>query len=362
MIDIDTKQLVIMFFVALVVALIVTPFVKKLAIYMGAVDKPNHRKVHSRIMPRLGGLAIYIAFLAAYLWVAPQNKLTWGIIAGGTIIVITGLIDDRFQISPKLKLLGQLIAAIVVVGSGLTVEFINLPFSGIFIFGWLSIPITILWIVGVTNSVNLIDGLDGLAAGVSAIATTAILIVALIMGNEEVSMLSVALLGATLGFLYYNFYPAKIFMGDTGALFLGFMLASMSILGFKYVTLFAFVMPILILGVPISDTIFAIIRRKINKKPIYEADKNHLHHRLLQLGLSHRQTVLVIYGISVLFGLSAIFFNQATLWGAIIILGLLLIVLEIGIEAIGLLGKNHRPLLNRIEKVTDRQSQKEQNL
>lgn len=361
MIDIYT-QLVILFVVALVVALIVTPLVKKLAIYWGAVDKPNHRKVHSRIMPRLGGLAIYIAFLASYLWVAPQNKLTWGIIAGGTIIVITGVLDDRFQISPKLKLLGQLIAAIVVVASGLTVEFINLPFDGVFIFGWLSVPITILWIVGVTNSINLIDGLDGLAAGVSAIATTAILVVALIIGNEEVSLLSVALLGATLGFLYYNFYPAKIFMGDTGALFLGFMLASMSILGFKYVTLFAFVMPILILGVPISDTIFAIIRRKVNKKPIYEADKNHLHHRLLQLGLTHRQTVLVIYGISALFGLSAIFFNQATLWGAIIILGLLLIALELGIEAIGLLGKNHRPILNRIQKVTDRQHHKSQNL
>jgi len=352
-------KLILLFVIALTIALILTPFVKKLAIRWGVIDKPNHRKVHIRTMPRLGGLAIFVAFLASYLLITPKSDITWGILAGAVIIVIIGALDDKFQISPKLKLLGQLIAAIVVVASGLKIEFINLPFEGVLPFYWLSVPITIIWIVGITNSVNLIDGLDGLAAGVSAIATGTIFVVALMMGNEEVSFLSAALLGATIGFLFYNFYPAKIFMGDTGALFLGFMLASMSILGFKYVTLFAFIMPILILGVPISDTFFAIIRRWVNKKPIYEADKNHLHHRLLQLGLSHRQTVILIYGISMIFGISAIFFNQATLWGAIGILGLLIFALELGAEAIGLVGKTHRPIINSVQKVINKQDEKQ---
>lgn len=354
--------LVLGFIISLVVALLVTPIVKKIAIHWGVVDEPNHRKVHSKLMPRLGGLAIYIAFFTSFLWIAPKSNLTWGILIGGTIIVLTGVIDDKYQISPKFKLLGQLVAAIVVVLSGLKVEFINLPFDGIQTFGVLSIPITIFWIVGVSNAINLIDGLDGLAAGVSGIATATILVMSLILGNNTVSLLSVALLGAIIGFLFFNFHPAKIFMGDTGALFLGYMLASMSILGFKYVTLFAFVMPILILGVPISDTFFAIVRRLVNKKPISEADKNHLHHRLLQLGLSHRQTVIVIYGVSIMFGLSAIFFTQATLWGAVLIVGLLLIALELAVEAIGLVGKSYRPILGRVQRISQKQQQKHQNL
>ncbi|OEF99771.1 undecaprenyl-phosphate alpha-N-acetylglucosaminyl 1-phosphate transferase [Vulcanibacillus modesticaldus] len=350
------------FIISLLSALFITPFVKKIAIYWGAVDQPNHRKVHSRIMPRLGGLAIYLAFLISFLLIGPKNILTWGILAGGTIIVLTGALDDRYQLSPKVKLLGQLIAAIVVVASGLKVEFINLPFDGIFIFGWLSIPITIVWIVGISNAINLIDGLDGLAAGVSAIATATILIMSLLIANNTVSLLSVALLGAIIGFLFFNFHPAKIFMGDTGALFLGFMLASMSILGFKYVTLFAFVMPILILGVPISDTFFAIVRRMVHNKPISEADKNHLHHRLLQLGLSHRQAVIFIYFVSMLFGASAIYFSQATLWGALLILGLLLLALELFVEAIGLVSKSYRPILDSIRKIFIKNEQKQENL
>lgn len=348
-----------MFALSLVLALIITPFIKKLAIRLGVVDKPNHRKVHTNIMPRLGGLAIYLAFLIAFLIFIPKNNLTWGILLGSTIIVITGVIDDKYQISPRLKLLGQVIAATVVVLFGLQVEFINLPFDGQFTFGWLSIPFTILWLVGVTNAINLIDGLDGLAAGVSGIATATILAVALIMGNDNVSLLSMALLGAVIGFLFFNFHPAKIFMGDSGALFLGFMLSSMSILGFKYVTLFAFVMPVLILGVPISDTIFAIVRRYVNKKPISQPDKNHLHHRLLQLGFSHRQTVILIYVISAFFGISAIFFNQATLWGAVLIVGLLLLALEIGVESIGLVSKSYRPVIKGVQRIYQREEHKQ---
>ncbi|WP_047150876.1 MraY family glycosyltransferase [Aneurinibacillus tyrosinisolvens] len=345
------------FILSLVVTLLATPLVKRFAIYIGAVDKPNHRKVHQRLMPRLGGLAIYIGFSIAYLAFFPPSQEATGIFLGGSIIVIVGALDDRFELSPKLKLLGQIAAALVVVYSGLRIEFINLPFEGILSFdwGWLAIPITVFWLIGITNAVNLIDGLDGLAAGVSGIATAAMMIMALLMGNLVVALYCVILLGGIIGFLFYNFHPAKIFMGDTGALFLGFNLAALSIMGFKYVTLFSFIIPILILGVPLSDTIFAMLRRYLNKKPISVADKEHLHHCLLGLGLSHRGAVLSIYGLSVLFATAAIIFSQSTLWGALIIVGVLLFVLQLGAELIGWFGQKKKPLLEtarRIKQIT----------
>ncbi len=350
-------DLAIGFSIALITVLLITPLVKRLAIWWGAVDQPNQRKVHAKIMPRLGGLGIYIAFLIAFLFIAPKTLLTYAILLGATIIVITGALDDRYQLSPKVKLVGQMIAALVVVFAGLQVEFVNLPFEGVWNFGWFGIPFTLFWIIGITNAVNLIDGLDGLAAGVSGIGTAVIFVMSFIIGNPTASYLSVILLGAIIGFLFYNFHPAKIFMGDTGALFLGFMLASMSILGFKYVTLFAFIVPILILGVPISDTFFAIIRRWVNNKPISEPDKNHLHHRLLQIGFSHRQTVIIIYLVSMLFGTSAIFFTQATLWGSILIVGIILLGLELAVEAMGLLGKTYQPIIGSLRKVLQKEPQ-----
>jgi UDP-GlcNAc:undecaprenyl-phosphate GlcNAc-1-phosphate transferase len=333
------------FFVAMAISLLTTPLVKKLAIWWGAVDKPDHRKVHTRIMPRMGGLAIYIAFTVCFFIFVPLTTEALGIFIGGTLIVITGALDDRYQLSPKAKLLGQLIASLIVIWAGLRVNFINLPFEGQVYFEWLTIPITLLWLVGVTNAVNLIDGLDGLAAGVSGIAITATMIMAFLMGNTLALILSIILLGAVVGFMYFNFHPAKIFMGDTGALFLGFNLAALSILGFKQLTVIAFLVPILILGVPLSDTFYAIVRRIVNKKPISEPDKNHLHHCLLSMGYSHRKTVVMIYGISAMFALSAVMFSQSTLWGAALIVGAVLILLELGSETIGLVGKKNRPLI-----------------
>lgn len=332
---------------AMAITLATTPFVKKLAILWGVVDQPDYRKVHTRIMPRMGGLAIYIAFTVCFFLFVPLSKEALGIFIGGTIIVITGVVDDKYQLSPKSKMLGQLIAAAIVIGMGLKVEFINLPFEGQVYFKWLSIPITLFWLVGVTNAVNLIDGLDGLAAGVSGIAILATAVMAFLMGNTLALLLCVILLGSVIGFLFFNFHPAKIFMGDTGALFLGFNLAALSILGFKQLTVIAFLVPILILGVPLSDTFYAIVRRIVNKKPISEPDKNHLHHCLLSMGLSHRGTVIIIYMISALFALSAVLFSQSTLWGAAIIIGLILILLELGSEFIGLVGnsRKNRPLL-----------------
>ncbi|BAU26498.1 UDP-GlcNAc:undecaprenyl-phosphate GlcNAc-1-phosphate transferase [Aneurinibacillus soli] len=338
------------FIAALVVTIVATPLVKAFAIRIGAVDKPNHRKVHQRLMPRLGGLAIYIGFALAYMFFIPSSKETFGIFLGGSIIVLVGALDDRFELSPKVKLLGQIIAALVVVWYGLRIEFINLPFEGTLNFEWIAIPITIIWMIGITNAVNLIDGLDGLAAGVSGIATAAMMIMALIMGNTIVAIYCMILLGGIIGFLFYNFHPAKIFMGDTGALFLGFNLAALSIMGFKYVTLFS-IIPILILGVPLSDTAFAMLRRFLNKKPISVADKEHLHHCLLALGLSHRNTVLVIYGISIMFATAAIVFSQSTLWGAGILILTLLFVLQLGAELIGWLGEKKKPLLNTARRI-----------
>lgn len=332
-------------FICFIASIIITPLVKKMAIKIGAVDRPNSRKVHTTIMPRLGGLAIYLSFIIGLLILQPESEFAVPIIIGSVIIIITGILDDLFELSAKVKLAGQLAAALVVVLNGVQVQLINLPFGGVLEFGMLSIPLTILWIVGITNAINLIDGLDGLAAGVSSIALITITGMAILMGNTYVTSVSLIVLGSTLGFLIYNFHPAKIFMGDTGALFLGYIISVLSLLGFKNVAMVSLVVPIIILGVPISDTIFAIIRRLVNKQPLSAADKSHLHHCLLRLGYSHRQTVLIIYGIAAFFGVSAVIFSQATIWVSLMLALLLVLGIELFAEKIGLAGKKYKPLI-----------------
>lgn len=329
--------------------ILLTPIVKKLAVAIGATDKPNKRKVHQGIMPRMGGLAIFISFVIGVILLPVEQKFTTAFLVGCTIIIITGMLDDMLELSAKLKLLGQLAAAvIVIVWGGVQITFINLPFGGEIQFGIFSIPLTIIWIVGVTNAINLIDGLDGLAAGVSSIALIVIGGMAFIMGDIYVAMIGAVLLVSTLGFLLYNFHPAKIFMGDTGALFLGYAIAVLSLLGYKNLTFISLIVPVIILGVPISDTFFAIIRRLVNKQPLSAADKSHLHHCLLRIGFTHRQAVLAIYGIAALFGLAAVIFSVSTVWGSLIVVAVLLLAIEIMVESIGLVGKNYRPILNYI--------------
>jgi UDP-GlcNAc:undecaprenyl-phosphate GlcNAc-1-phosphate transferase len=280
------------------------------------------------------------------LIIRPDEPYTWAIVTGAFVIIITGVLDDMMELSAKLKLLGQIIAALIVVVAGdVQMEFIKLPFGGVLEFGYFSIPLTILWIVGITNAINLIDGLDGLAAGVSSIALLTIGGMALTMQNGFVVVMAAILLFSTLGFLVYNFHPAKIFMGDTGALFLGFMISVLALHGFKNITVISLIIPIIILGVPISDTFFAIIRRKRNKQSFSTPDKSHLHHCLLRLGYSHRQTVVIIYAIASLFGIAALIFSQATVWGSILLIAILIVALEIFVESIGLVGKNYQPLL-----------------
>jgi UDP-GlcNAc:undecaprenyl-phosphate/decaprenyl-phosphate GlcNAc-1-phosphate transferase len=343
---------VIAFLISLIIATISTPIVKKIAIKYGFVDKPDFRKVHKNIMPRLGGLSIVLGTLAGLIYLAPKSDYLLPIMIGGLIVLIIGILDDKYQLSPKSKFIGQLIAACVVVFSGLDIDFITFPFFderlNLGAFGYI---LAIFWIVGMTNAINLIDGLDGLAGGVSAIALGSILTMAALNNQFLVVALCTILIGSTIGFLFFNFYPAKIFMGDTGALFLGYSISVISMLGlFKSVTLFSLIIPIIILGIPVFDTFFAIVRRILNKQKISSPDKSHLHHCLLAMGFSHRTTVLIIYAIGVFFGISAILFSNSTLWGSLIIIGILIIFIQVTAELIGLIGK-HKPLLNTIRKI-----------
>ncbi|WP_337017437.1 MraY family glycosyltransferase [Oceanobacillus massiliensis] len=338
------------FAICLIMAISFTPLIRKLAFRIGAVDQPNSRKVHTRIMPRLGGLAIILSFLIGFIAMGLDNKLAWGILPGAIIIALIGVFDDLYELSAKVKFGGQLIAAGVTVLGGIQIEAITFPFGDRIEFGVLAVPITIFWIVAITNAINLIDGLDGLAAGVSAIALLTISGLAISMGNNYVALVGILLLGSTVGFLKFNFYPAKIFMGDTGALFLGYMISILSIMGlFKSVTFFSLIVPVIILGVPLLDTFFAIVRRMVQNKPLASPDKLHLHHCLLKLGYTHKQTVILIYILSSLFSIAALIFTNTTLWGSLITLFTVLIMIELLVELTGLISENYRPILNLVD-------------
>ena len=326
------------FSVALAVAYFVTPRVKDLAIKVGALDAPDARKVHTKPIPRMGGLAIYAAFVLAVLASMYVSREIMGLLVGGTVILIVGIIDDLKPLPARVKLLGQIVAASVLVMFDIRIEWLTNPFGDMLYVEYLSIPLTILWVVGLTNTVNLIDGLDGLAAGVSTIASVTILLVALQQNFWTVAVLTAALAGSALGFLQHNFNPAKIFMGDTGSMFLGYMLAAISILGaVKSAATIALIVPIVALGLPILDTAFAIIRRYMSGRPIFKPDKGHLHHRLLEMGLTQKQAVLLMYVISGCLGLSAIALTEVNKsLGAFIVIALLGIAF-IGARKIGVL-------------------------
>lgn len=352
---------IVAFVLSFTVAVLITPVVKKIAIKIGATDQPDTRKIHKDIMPRLGGLAIFIGVIVGFIYLNPHSEYMTNIIIGAFIIVLIGILDDKYTLQARYKFLGQLVAAIVVASSGLLIEKFTIPFFGELQFDYLSYPVTVLWIVAITNAINLIDGLDGLAAGVSSIAMISILIMAFADSQLLVVALCVVLIGSTLGFLVHNFYPAKIFMGDTGALFLGYSISIISMLGlFKNITLFSFIIPIVVLAVPIFDTVFAIIRRLLNKKSIAAPDKLHLHYCLINLGFSHRSAVLIIYFFSACFGFSAIIFSNATLWISLILMVILLLALQFIAEIVGLIGANRKPLINMIRRIfTVKKTQKD---
>ena len=300
-------------FLSFLLVLIGTPFVRRFAIKHRVIDRPQERKVHKKSMPRLGGLAICFGFWVAVLATQPLTREIYGLLAGGMLICLVGIWDDFRGVSPRIKLLFQVLAAGIVIAMGVRVDFMTNPVGGEFSLYYLTYPVTVLWIIGVTNAVNLIDGLDGLAAGVSAIAGVTLGIVSVLEGFSQVGMLAFILAAAALGFLKYNFYPAKIFMGDTGSLFLGYNLSVIAILGLtKSTTVISLFLPVVILGIPIIDTMLAIVRRFYCRKPIFCADKEHLHHRLLAIGLSHQRTVLTIYGVSMFLGFSAVLMALVT--------------------------------------------------
>ncbi len=314
--------------VAFIISFAATPIVKAFAQKVGAMDVPGEeRRVHDHPIPRMGGLAIFIGFLLSVLLFADIDRQMQGILLGCVIIVATGAVDDVVSLNAWVKLFLQIAAALVAVLHGVEIEVLMNPIvwssSEYWVLGGFAIPVTVLWIVGITNSVNLIDGLDGLAVGVSTISSLTMLIIALLVSDGAVAIVLAALVGACVGFMPYNLNPAKIFMGDTGSLLLGYVLATMSILGlFKFYAVVSFAVPVLAIAVPLFDTIFAFIRRLLKGQSPFHPDRGHFHHRLIDMGLSQKQAVAVLYSISAILGLAAVLITTSgELKALILILG-----------------------------------------
>lgn len=319
-----------------------TPLVKLLAKKVGAMDVPkDNRRMHHTPIPRMGGLAIFFGFLISVL-IFQNLKLgseLQGILLGAVIIVILGVLDDILTLRALPKFLVQIVAAIIVVLSGCRID----HFMGFTLPLWLSYPVSVIWIVAITNAINFIDGLDGLAAGVSAISAGTMLIVALLLVPEPTAMicaiLLAALVGACVGFIPYNFNPATIFMGDTGSTFLGFMLASISIFGlFKTYAVISFAVPFLVLGLPIFDICFAVIRRVAHGQSPMHADRGHVHHRLIDMGFSQKQAVAISYLLSAILGLAAVVLTDR---GEVQAMIFLIAVIVVGAIGVGLIFSTH---------------------
>lgn len=349
----------------LIVSAIATPLVRFLAFKINAVDNPNARRINKVPMPTAGGLAIFIAFVLSTLVFLPglvkhlnyngtYTDYVLPLVFAGGIIIITGLIDDVKELKPLPKMTGMLIAAIIIWSyTDFRFDDFKIPFGGPLLHfpTWLSFCLTILWIVAITNAVNLIDGLDGLVSGVSIISLTTMGLVSYFFLHDSNIFLPLTifiLVAAIAGFLPYNYHPAIIYLGDTGALFIGFMIAVLSLQGLKNATAVAVVTPMIILGVPLTDTVVAIIRRTLSGQKFYEADRMHLHHRLLSMGLTHRGTVLVIYAISFVFSLTSLLLNVSSRLGGVMLLIALVLGVLILSEMVGIFGENRTPLLNTL--------------
>lgn len=326
--------------VALVIGFLSTPIVKSFAYKLGAIDVPkDERRMHKVPIPRMGGLAIFLGFIISVLLFVEVDDQMKGILLGSVIIVVMGIIDDITPLRASLKFVIQILAALIPVYYGVQITCVSNPnlFSDnpYWNFGWLSIPITVIWIVGLTNAVNLIDGLDGLAIGVSSISALTMLAIAILVAEPQVAVIMAALVGACIGFMPYNMNPAKIFMGDTGSTFLGYILACITIQGlFKFYAVISFVVPFLILGLPIFDTMFAIIRRISHGQNPMAPDRSHVHHRLIDMGLNQKQAVAVLYVISAILGLSAVVLATSGEIKAILCLMALIIVCLIAVRVI----------------------------
>ena len=351
--------------VAFLVALILTPVVRNLAVRMGAVDDPKKdrdpsRRMHKQAIPRMGGLAIVLGFLLSTLIFVPLSTQLKGALLGSVVIVVLGIFDDIYDLRARFKLAVQIIAALIAVFTGNVIE--NLSNPNIFSsnpywhLGILAVPITVIWIVAMTNAVNLIDGLDGLACGVSSISSLTLLVIALLVGEPEVALIVAALAGGCLGFLPYNMNPAKIFMGDTGSTFLGYILAVISIQGlFKWYTLISFVVPFLLFGLPIFDTCFAFIRRIAHGQSPMHPDRGHVHHRLIDMGFSQKQAVAVLYVITAILGLSAVVLTTS---GAVKAMLLLFALFAAGAVALSVVQTTHHNQPPHEERETEAEEER----
>ena len=342
-----TRQVLFMIFafiVSFAFTFATTPLVRQFAFKIGAIDIPkDNRRMHKKPTPRIGGLAIIFGFTVATLCFAQPSRQLYGTLAGAAIIAVMGVIDDCKNLPAKLKFVIQIIAALVVVFAGdIKIDvFTNPNFLSDNPYWvlpeWLSVTLTVIWIVFITNAVNFIDGLDGLAAGVSAIMSISLVFISIRVGEYSIAILGIALMGSCFGFLPFNFNPAKIFMGDTGSTFLGFMLATLSIQGvFKSYAVISFAVPLLILGLPLFDALFAMIRRILRGQSPMTADRGHLHHRLVDMGFSQKQTVFILYAISGVLGITAVLLAESGVLRALLLVICVLILLLIG----SMLGKN----------------------
>lgn len=359
-------EVLIRLFMTFILSLLLTPLVKLLAFRIGAYDAPGERRINTKNMPTAGGLAIYIAFASSCLLIfrsiIPQDYISADYF--GWWNGCFDIIDDIKEITPMKKTIGILLAALVIYFvAGIRIDFVTLPVVGMIDLRWFSLPLTLLWILAITNAVNLIDGLDGLASGVSIIGLTTIGITGYFFLHAKTVYIPIVifiLVASIAGFFPYNFYPAKIFLGDTGALFLGFMIAVMSLQGLKNATFITVITPMVILGVPITDTVYAIIRRLLNKKPISSADKMHLHHRLLSLGFTHKGAVMTIYALALVFSFVSLLFSYSSTVASILLIVFCLIGLELFIELIGLVGEGHQPLMYLLRILGNREYRQEQ--
>lgn len=313
------RAFVLAFLLAAVSSVVLTPIVRRVALRIGAVSRPGGRHVNERAVPRLGGIAIALAFFVPLATIFPLESTVaaalrseWrrvaGLLVGALVLAGVGVLDDTRNVRALHKFLVQIAMASLAYAVGFHIDAIQLPLVGSVSMGVFAGPVTVLWIVGIVNAINLIDGLDGLAAGIVFFAGVTNFVVALVSQNTFVCALMATMLGAVLGFLFFNFNPARIFMGDSGSYFLGFLLGTTSVVGGSQTasTAVSLLVPILALGVPIFDTFFAMVRRYLERRPFFSPDRGHVHHRLLDMGVTHRRAVLLLYGISMVFTIAAI--------------------------------------------------------
>lgn len=350
---------------AFLISFVSTPLAEAFARKVGAVDVPkDSRRVHDHPIPRCGGLAIFLGFVMGVVLFAEMDTALKGILLGSVVIVAVGVVDDITPLPALLKLVVQIVAALIAVGFGIRIETLYNPIwwsDTLYLsLGFLSIPVTVLWIVGITNSVNLIDGLDGLAVGVSAIASVAMLVICLVVQDWNIAVILAAVVGACIGFMPYNLNPAKIFMGDTGALFLGYVLACLSVTGLlKFYTVISFAVPLVALGLPIFDTAFAIIRRLLKGQNPMSPDRGHFHHRLIDMGLSQKQAVAILYAISAILGLSSVLIATNSELRAIILIFAFVVSIAIGIALMRSLNPNKFGIHEDDEKQEDEKQEDE---